>query len=45
MLTPQGKGRKTTAGRASSGAQDDKLDEVQFATWVKQASQLPGERI
>jgi hypothetical protein len=25
--------------------EDDKLDEVQFARWVKQASQLPGERM
>ena len=25
--------------------EDDQLDEAQFAAWVKQASQLPGERI
>ncbi|ASY70647.1 DUF1801 domain-containing protein [Sinorhizobium fredii] len=25
--------------------EDDELDEVQFAAWVKQASQLPGERM
>jgi len=25
--------------------EDDQLDEVQFADWVKQASQLPGERL
>src|SRR6188474_1541452 len=25
--------------------EDDKLDEAQFADWVKQASQLPGERM
>jgi hypothetical protein len=25
--------------------EDDKLDEAQFAAWVKQASQLPGERM
>ena len=25
--------------------EDDKLDEDQFAGWVKQASQLPGERM
>ena len=25
--------------------EDDPLDEIQFATWVKQASQLPGERM
>ncbi|MGH6865075.1 MAG: DUF1801 domain-containing protein [Methyloceanibacter sp.] len=25
--------------------EDDRLDEAQFATWVKQASQLPGERM
>ena len=25
--------------------QDDQLDEAQFAAWVKQASQLPGERM
>ena len=25
--------------------EDDQLDEVQFADWVKQASQLSGERI
>jgi hypothetical protein len=25
--------------------EDDQLDETQFADWVKQASQLPGERI
>ncbi len=25
--------------------EDDQIDEAQFATWVKQASQLPGERM
>jgi hypothetical protein len=25
--------------------EDDQLDEAQFASWVKQASQLPGERL
>jgi hypothetical protein len=25
--------------------EDDKLDDAQFAAWVKQASQLPGERM
>ena len=25
--------------------EDDRLDEAQFAAWVKQASQLPGERM
>jgi hypothetical protein len=25
--------------------EDDKLDEKQFAAWVKQASQLPGEKL
>ena len=25
--------------------ENDELDEAQFATWVKQASQLPGERM
>jgi hypothetical protein len=25
--------------------EDDEFDEAQFATWVKQASQLPGERM
>jgi hypothetical protein len=25
--------------------QDDRLDAAQFAAWVKQASELPGERI
>jgi hypothetical protein len=25
--------------------EEDQLDEVQFASWVKQASQLPGERM
>ena len=25
--------------------EDDQLDEAQFAAWVKQASQLPGERL
>lgn len=25
--------------------EDDELDEAQFVTWVKQASQLPGERM
>jgi hypothetical protein len=24
---------------------EDELDEAQFADWVKQASQLPGERL
>jgi hypothetical protein len=25
--------------------EDDSLDETQFVAWVKQASQLPGERM
>jgi len=25
--------------------EDDKLDEAQFASWTKQASRLPGERM
>ena len=25
--------------------EDDRLDEAQLAAWVKQASQLPGERM
>jgi hypothetical protein len=25
--------------------EDDRLDEAQFAAWVKQASRLPGERM
>ena len=25
--------------------EDDRLDEAQFAGWVKQASRLPGERL
>jgi hypothetical protein len=25
--------------------EDDQLDEAQFAAWVKQTSQLPGERM
>ena len=25
--------------------EDDKLDEVQFTKWVKQASKLPGEKL
>jgi hypothetical protein len=25
--------------------EDDQIGEAQFAAWVKQASQLPGERI
>jgi len=25
--------------------EDDRLDEAQFAAWVKQASQLPGEQM
>jgi hypothetical protein len=25
--------------------EDDQLDEAQFADWVKQATQLPGERM
>jgi hypothetical protein len=25
--------------------EDDQIDEAQFADWVKQASQLPGERM
>ena len=25
--------------------EDDEFDEAQFAAWVKQASQLPGERL
>ena len=25
--------------------EDDQLDEAQFADWVKQASQLPGEQL
>ena len=29
----------------STSIEDDQLDEAQFADWVKQASQLPGERM
>jgi hypothetical protein len=29
----------------ANGEQDDQPDEAQFAGWVKQASQLPGERM
>ena len=29
----------------STSVEDEQLDEAQFAAWVKQASQLPGERL
>jgi hypothetical protein len=32
-------------GGVSRVHEDDQLDEAQFADWVKQASQLPGERM
>ena len=47
------RGQETRAERESKQKEvryldiheDDPLDEAQFAAWVKQASQLPGERM
>ena len=36
---------KTKSTRYLDIREDDKLDEAQFAAWVKQASLLPGERM
>ncbi len=36
---------KTKETRYLDIHEDDELDEAQFAAWVKQASQLPGERM
>ena len=36
---------KSKATRYLDIHEDDPLDEVQLADWVKQASQLPGERM
>ena len=36
---------KTQDTRYLNIHEDDQLDEAQFADWVKQASQLPGERM
>ncbi len=36
---------KTKETRYLEIHEDDQFDEVQFAGWVKQASQLPGERM
>jgi hypothetical protein len=36
---------KTEETRYLDIHEDDELDEAQFADWVKQASQLPGERM
>ena len=36
---------KTADARHLDIREDDPLDEAQFADWVKQASQLPGERM
>ena len=36
---------KTKETRYLDIHEDDQLDEAQFADWVKQASQLPGERM
>ena len=41
---PSGKSRQEHV-RYLDIHEDDQLDEVQFAAWVKQASQLPGERL
>ncbi len=39
-LRPRAKGTRTL-----NIHEDDQLDEAQLAAWVKQASQLPGERM
>jgi hypothetical protein len=36
---------KTPATRYLDIHEDEPLDEAQFADWVKQASQLPGEKM
>jgi hypothetical protein len=36
---------KTTDTRCLDIHEDDQFDETQLAAWVKQASQLPGERM
>jgi hypothetical protein len=41
---PPGKSRSKDT-RYLNIHEDDRLDEAQFAAWVKQASQLPGERL
>ena len=41
---PPGKSRQKEV-RYLDIHEDDQLDEAQFAAWVKQASQLPGERM
>jgi hypothetical protein len=38
-------GSKRQDTRCYNIYEDDQLDEAQFAAWVKQASQLPGERL
>jgi hypothetical protein len=40
---PPGKSKQDT--RALDIHEGDQLDEAQLAAWVKQASQLPGERM
>jgi hypothetical protein len=40
---PPGESKKDT--RYLDLHEDDQLDEAQFTAWVKQASQLPGERM
>jgi hypothetical protein len=41
---PPGESKSKTT-RYLNIPEDDQLDEAQFAAWVKQASQLPGERM
>jgi hypothetical protein len=37
--------RRPSPTRTLDIHEDDQLDEAQLAAWVKQASQLPGERM
>ena len=41
---PPGKSKQQDV-RYLDAHEDDRLDEARFAAWVKQASQLPGERM
>jgi hypothetical protein len=44
VLSPPGES-KSKDTRYVDIHEDDQIDEAQFAAWVKQASQLPGERM
>jgi hypothetical protein len=44
-VPPPGQSKHKEAVRYLDIHKDDPLDEAQFASWVKQAGQLPGERM